>query len=144
MRARIAVVGQLFGQFSYIGDPPSMIDLIGPFLVYVGDSATYRLTITDDADVRVDLTGAAIEVEVKRQLGAADPPTIGKTVGNGITLLDQDDLATRGQADVQISSADNSQPAGLYWIDVVVVIAGARVHAVAPREYTIAAVVNAA
>ena len=141
MRASIGVVGQLFGPLQLVGGT-TVIDLIGPMLVYAGDTATLRLTVTDDADARVDLTGAAIELQVKPAIGAADPPTISKAVGSGITLLDQTSAATKGQADIAISSVNTTQPAGLYWLDVVVEISGGRVHAVAPREFTVAEVVN--
>ncbi len=140
MRAALGLVGQLFGRLALAGD--TLIDLIGPMLVYAGDTATLRLTITDDADARIDLTGAGIELQVKPAVGAADPPTIAKEVGAGIELLDQTDPATKGQADVTITSDDTDQTAGLYWLDVVVAIGSGRVHVIAPREFTIAAVVN--
>lgn len=140
MRATLAMVGQLFGRLALAGD--TLIDLIGPMLVYAGDTATLRLTITDDADARIDLTAAAIEMQVKPAIGAADPATIDKAIGSGIELLDQTDAATKGQADITITSDDTDQTAGLYWLDVVVMIGGGRVHAVAPLEFTIAPVVN--
>jgi hypothetical protein len=142
MKATIGSVGELFGLLQLVGET-SMIDLIGPMRILRGDTATYRITVTDDDDARVDLDGAAIELQVKPTLGAADPPTISKLVGSGITILDQLVADTKGQADVAISSVDSSTPAaGLYWLDVVVVLAGARVHVVAPREYTIGETVN--
>lgn len=142
MHAAIGMVGQLFGRLHLPLDGGLVIDLIGPVLMYAGDTATLRITVTDDTDARVDLTGADVELEVKPSLGGADPATIAKAIGTGITLLDQTDPLTRGQADVAIESADTDQPAGLYWLDVVVSISGGRVHAIAPREFTIAAVVN--
>jgi hypothetical protein len=142
MRGTLGETGRMFGLLQQTGDP--MIELIGPVRVYAGDTTTLRLTITDDADARVDLTGAELELEVKQALGGADPALISKSVGAGITLLDQTDTVTRGQADIELTSADTAQAPGLYWLDVVVALAGARVHVVAPREFTVAAVVNAA
>lgn len=141
MTGALATVGQLFG-FLQLVKETTVIDLIGPMLVYAGDSATYRLTVTDDADARVNLTGAVIELQVKGKPGAADPPTIAKATDSGITLLDQAAPDTKGQADISFTSSDTAKPPGLYWLDVVVTLAGARTHVVAPREYTIGAVVN--
>jgi len=140
LRGAIAVVGQLFGHLQLV-EATTMIDLIGPMTIYAGDSATYRLTVTDDADARVDLTGAAIEFQVKPTLGGADPPAIAKAVASGITLLAQSG-DTLGQADITISSVDSNLTPKLYWLDVVVMLSGGRAHVIAPREYTIAPVVN--
>lgn len=141
MIGRIASVGQWFGHLQLV-EGADVIDLIGPMRIYRGDTATYRLTVTDDDDARINLTGATIELQVKTALGGADPAAIAKTVGGGITLLAQAD-DTLGQADVAISSADSGITPGLYWLDVVVVLAGSRQHVIAPREYTIADAVNA-
>lgn len=141
LHGSIAVVGQLFGHLQLV-DGGTLIDLIGPMRVYRGDAARYRLTVTDDADARVDITGATIEVQVRTALGAVDPPSIGKSVGSGITILTQSG-DTLGQADVVFASGDTNIAPALYWIDVVITLAGDRVHIVAPREYTISSVVNA-
>lgn len=140
MRGSLALVGRLFGQLQLV-QTPVMIELIGPMSVLAGDALRLCLTVTDDADARVNLTGAAIELQVKRTLGAADPATIAKAIGTGITLRDQTQAATKGQADIVITSANTTQPPGLYWLDVVV-DNGDRTHVIAPREFTIGAVVN--
>lgn len=139
----LGVVGARLGLLQLVGD--TMIDLIGPMLVHRGDALALRLTITDDEDERVDITGATIELQVKANLGDADPPTIAKAVGTGITLLTQSG-DTLGQADIAITggaAGDTDKTPGLYWLDVVLVLAGARAHVVAPREFTIGPVVNA-
>lgn len=140
MKATIASVGERFGLLQLVGD--IMIDLIGPVRLFKGDSATYRLTVTDDEDEPIDITGATIELQVKTAIGGADPAAISKSVGSGITILAQDDDDTLGQADIAVSSADSTLTPGLYWLDVVVTLDGARTHVVAPREFTIADVVN--
>jgi hypothetical protein len=142
MQATIASVGELFGALAIVkGD--TMIDLVGPMRILKGDDAVYRLTIVDDADARIDLTAATIEMQIKPALGADDPPTIAKSVGAGITLLDQTQDETKGQADINIAPADTaSLTPGLFWLDVVAIIGGIRRHAIEPREFTVGDVVN--
>lgn len=136
----VIIPRRLLGALQLAGQQPQ--DLIGPILVYQGDDAAYLLTVTDDAGARVDLrTVSAIEVQVKTATGAADPPTIAKELGGGVDLLDQTLPATQGQALITFTGDDTSQIPGLYALDVVVVD-GRRQHVIAPRDYTIAAVVN--
>lgn len=136
----VVIPRRLFGLLQLAGELPT--DLIGPITVYRGDDAAYLLTVTDDAGARVDLrTCSAIECQVKVKPGAADPPAIGKSLGSGIDLLDQDLPTTRGQALIAFTGADTNQAPGLYSLDVVVVD-GRRAHVIAPRDYTIADVVN--
>lgn len=141
MNGDLGVLQQRFGQIARVGET-TVITLIGPLTVLAGDDLALRLTVTDDADARVDLTGSAIELEVKARIGGPDPAAIRKTVGSGITLLDQVSPSTRGQADIAISSADSSLTPGLYWLDVVLVLGGVRGHVIAPREFTVVGVVN--
>lgn len=120
-----------------------MLDLIGPILLYRGDDATMRLTVTDDDDDRIALTLAAIEFVIKTGVGVEEA-TISKSIGSGITLLDQDAPATKGQADIVLASSDTADVApGLYYLDVVVTINSVRTHVIAAREFTIADVVSA-
>lgn len=142
MRGALGILGQRFGLLQLVGD--TMIDLIGPMLVYRGDAAPLRLTVTDDEDEPLRLTGATIEVQVKAALGDADPPVIAKAIGTGVTILTQSG-DTLGQADIDITGGaggDTDKAPALYWLDVVVVLAGVRGHVIAPREFTIAPVVN--
>lgn len=136
----VVIPRRLFGLLQLAGQLPT--DLIGPITVYRGDDAAYLLTVTDDAGARADLrTCSAIECQVKTRVGAADPPAIATALGSGIDPLDQDLPATRGQALITFTGAATDQAPGLYSLDVVVVD-GRRQHVIAPRDYTIADVVN--
>lgn len=139
MKAAIVTLGQLFGRLQ---DNNTMINLIGPMSLPRGDSATYLLTVTDDDDDAIDITGLGIELEIKSALGAADPATIRKTVGAGITLLTQSG-DTLGQATIEIDSTDSDITPGLRYLDVVVIDGADRQHVVGPREFSITGVVNA-
>lgn len=138
MTVAIATLGQLFGELQ---DNTTMITLIGPLLVYRGDSATYLLTVVDDKDKRVNLTGATIELQIARSLGAA-LKLVSLAVGTGITLLDQSAADTKGQATCEITSEQLDVAIGLCYLDVVIVDGADRKHVIAPREFTIAGVVN--
>jgi len=137
----LGVLQQRFGQIARLGET-RVITLIGPLTVVAGDDLALRLTVTDDADARVDLTGATLELEVKAKLGGPDPAAIAKSIGAGITLLDQTAADTRGQADIAISGDDTSLSPGLYWLDVVLGLDGGRSHVIAPREFVVTPSVN--
>lgn len=141
MNGAIGLVGQLFGELQRI-EGTAMINIIGPITVHKGDQVTFRITVTDDEDERTDITGATIELQVKSAKGAADPATIERAVGSGITLLDQTDVDTKGQADAILLSAATNITAGLYYLSVVVVLAGVR-QTIVDREFVILDVVNA-
>lgn len=142
MNGAIGTVGQLFCELQRI-EGTAMINIIGPINVHKGDQVTFRLTVTDDEDERVDITGATIELQVKTAKGDADPPTITKAVGSGITLLDQTaDSDTEGQADAILLSADTNIAPGIRYLSVVVVLAGVR-QTLVDREFVILPVVNA-
>lgn len=142
MKATLAIVGKVFGQLALV-QGSNMIDIVGPFTIYRGDAATLRLTVTDDDDARIDLTGATIELQVKAGIGDADPALIAKAIGTGVTLLDQTAPDTKGQADIAIAGGDTDRAPGLYWLDVVVTpLAGDRQHVITPIELTIGGVVN--
>lgn len=142
MKATIGLVNRLFGQLHLVKGA-TVIAIVGPFTIYRGDGATLRLTVTDDDDARIDLTAAAIELQVKAGIGDADPALIAKAVGTGIALLDQAVADTKGQADITIAPADTDRAPGLFWLDVVVIPAiGDRQHVITPIELTIGGVVN--
>lgn len=136
---KLAIVGARFGLLQLFG--ATMIDLIGPLRVPRGDYVKYRLTVTDDEDERVDLTGSTIELQVKTALGAVDPPLIAKSIGSGITLLTQSG-DTKGQADIVLLPADTNITSALYYLDIVLVEAGTQRQHVIEREFTIGGVVN--
>ncbi|HSR79117.1 MAG TPA: DUF4038 domain-containing protein [Xanthobacteraceae bacterium] len=132
---------QIFGRLQLQG--VLVIDLIGPMLVYRGDQVDLVIVITDDTNARVNLTGFLIELQIKPTLGSADPPTIAKSTATGtIVLLDQGNPSTEGMATCSILSSETVIPPRLYWLDVAATEPGGRrSHVIAPREFTIAAVV---
>lgn len=140
MMGTLEIAGQMFALLSQEqGD--NMIAVIGPMRVFRGDTLDLVMTVTDDADERVDLTGATIVLTVKPNPGDAGT-TFSRSVGSGITLRDQNDEDEKGQADIAITSANTLQNAGLYYLDVVVTLAGKTQHVIEPIEFTIAATVN--
>lgn len=95
--------------------------------IYRGRSWKRRLTVTrQDTGAVVDLTGATIELTVKKHTGDPDPPVATRSVGSGITILTQSG-ATLGQADIEFSSVESAAivgDAGLYVGDVMVELSG--------------------
>lgn len=139
MNGSIAVLGKLFGNLQ---DNNTMINLIGPMRVWRGDAVTYVLTVTDDEDERVNLTGATIAMQVRTAAGATGDPTIAKSVGDGITLLEQTNPDTKGQATIELLTTDTDKAPGLYYLDVKITVDGDPQHVIEPREFTIGAVVT--
>ncbi len=129
LRGVLSDVGRLFGLLQFVEEAP-VIDIVAPPTFWRGETRTLRLTVTDDADARVDLTAAtAIEFQIKSAPGAADPALVAKALGDGVTLLTQTG-ETIGQADIVIAQGDTTDatamPAGVYWLDAVVVLGGVR------------------
>lgn len=139
LRASLAVVNALFGTLSQLG--ATVIEIIGPVSVYQGDTLDLVLSVSDDAGLPIDLTTAAIELQVKEAAGAPDPALIAKSVGSGIVLLDQ--VTDKGKALCSFSSVDTARAAQTYAMDVVVQIGVRRQHVVAPRPFAVLPVVNA-
>jgi hypothetical protein len=103
-----------------------------PLAVYKGEDKNYTLTIVDENGDRVDITGFAIEFEVKPKAGDPDPASIAKSVGSGIVLKPQTG-DTLGQATISLDPADTSGLAALvYKYDVVAVDGGGERHVVIP------------
>lgn len=133
----IGVEGKLFGLLQQ-DTGANMINLIGPISVVAGDALDLVLTITDDADVRVDLTayaGADIRVRIGPTLGEA--AILELVIGSGITLLDQDDEDEIGQAAVALTEAQTAQTPALYWLEATALVEGKRKHVIEPRQFTI-------
>lgn len=61
-----------------------------------------RLTVTEVSGARTNLTGKAVVLQLRRRPGGA--VLLERTVGDGITLLDQDVAGTKGQATVVIGA----------------------------------------
>lgn len=138
----LSIVGKLFGHLQRVTGA-NLIDLNGPISIYRGDSAALRLTVTDDEDDRIDLTNYTIELQIKAARGAADPALVAKAVGTGITLLDQTEADTKGQADVAILIADMTREPGLYYISITTISQdGTDRQTLIDREFVILDVVN--
>lgn len=74
-----------------------------------GESARYRLTVTDEDGDRLDLSGAQLYFRAKKTPAGSDPVLIAKSsaVSAEIEILDQDPNGeTVGQADVRLVPAD--------------------------------------
>jgi uncharacterized protein YfaS (alpha-2-macroglobulin family) len=139
MMTTLEIAGQMFGMLSQEkGD--AVIAVVGPMRVWRGDTLDLVLSVTDDADEPVNLTGATIVLTVKPNPGDADA-TFQLAVGTGITLRAQAG-DTLGQADIAITSAHSNKAPGLYYLDVVVVLASKTQHVIEPVEFTIGATVN--
>jgi hypothetical protein len=111
---------------------------------YRGNTHTFILYATTDGiadDLRV---ADAIELQLKRNPGDADPPLAFLSIGGGITLRDQD--TEMGYADV-VTPVDmltgSGTPAGVYYFDVCVILPGPiRRYVVKPTKVVVRDVVN--
>lgn len=54
--------------------------------IFAGDTKNVAVTVEDDADVAIDITGVTIEYVVKKSALDAAIAQISKTVGSGLTL----------------------------------------------------------
>jgi hypothetical protein len=103
------------------------------------EDATFRVTCFDEDDARVDLTGATITFRVKNAITDVDA-VIAKSVGSGITILDQSDPdgETYGQADIEVLRADVAAlAAGVKVYEVVVTLDGNTASVVRPNPYVL-------
>lgn len=120
----------------------AMVDITGPIEIYRGDTFTFQIAVTGDDGSAESLAGAAVEVQVKQELNAPDPPLIDKSIANGGIILEPDSGDTVGVATCTFSSAETNVEPGTYWIDIVGVFDGARGHLLAPTELVIKGSVN--
>ena len=90
--------------------------------MHSGDTRVLELTITDEADAVVNLTGAAITWALSKRNASEVLPKgtaiLTKTVGSGITITD----AANGRADVAIDPADTADLKGEYYHEVQLVL----------------------
>ena len=101
----------------------------GGFSMHSGDSRVIELTVNNQDDTAVEnITGAAITFALSKQAGNVTSPKpagaalVTKTVGSGITITD----GPNGRADVVLAPADSaSLPAGVYYYEVQIILAGA-------------------
>ena len=114
-----------------------------------GETREIEIYCVDDDDESEDLSVASgIELEIKVNRGDPDPALVRKTIGSGVTLLDQTEAATKGRARILVDAADTaSLDAGAYWLDVVVLMPGSparRNYAIQPTRIVLEDVVNGA
>lgn len=133
----IAIEGKLFGLLQQ-DTGEIMIDLIGPIEVVAGDDLDLVLTVTDDEDAREDLTGLVGDaIRVRIAVDFSSPAILELTIGSGVTLLDQTDPDTKGQATVTLTGAQLTQTPQLYYAEATVALEGKRQHVIEPRQFTI-------
>ncbi len=123
-----------------------------PLTLWRGESRSLLLTIVDPTTaLPVDLTElggtyelAACEFEVKAAVEDGDPALVSKTIANGGVVVLPQTGDTLGQVRVGIAPGDWATVApGLYWYDVVAVLAsGARLYVVKPSKLHLKGVVN--
>lgn len=118
---------------------PAVLPVAQPIKGIRGAYRVFRTTVTDvDTGARKDITGATVEFQVRTAAGVADPPLISKAVGAGITILDQANAATKGQADIVLAAADTSAlAAGTYSYDLVIIVGGERRVLVPPSPFVL-------
>ena len=79
------------------------------FLMWSGDDKTITVTVYDNDDVVVDITGATITWELSLNVDSA--ALISKTVGSGITLSDP----TNGVFTITLDPTDTDSLSGRYY-----------------------------
>ena len=79
------------------------------FLMWSGDDKTITVTVYDNDDVVVDITGATITWELSQNVDST--ALISKTVGSGITLSDP----TNGIFTIALDPADTASLSGRYY-----------------------------
>ncbi len=96
-----------------------------------GVSKTFRLTVTDDASDRVDLTGSTVYFRVKQTIDDATTEIAkSSAIPAEVTLLAQSG-STLGQADIFLQPGDTSAlPVGKHVYDVWLELSSGKRHAV--------------
>lgn len=85
--------------------------------IYKGQSATFRITVTDEDGERFDLTGSTLYFRVKLSVTAADPALITKASSTPaqITILTQSG-DTLGQADIFLVPSDTTSLTAINYV----------------------------
>ena len=76
------------------------------FEMFRGASAVFDITVTDEEDVPVDLTGAELTFTMKRRLADPDALAIVQKVNDGVGIII--DLPASGEAHVVIAPDDTA------------------------------------
>jgi hypothetical protein len=107
-----------------------------------GETLVRTVTVTDEDGEPIDITGAAVEFQVKAEPGDAFPTLIAKAVGSGIVISAQAG-ASLGQAVVTIPATETAALArGIYYYDVVAELGGVRRFVVDPERLIVQDPVN--
>lgn len=116
------------------------IPLAQPICMVRGTSKTFRVTVFDDANDPVDLTGATVYFTVALTAGGAAEISKTSAVPAEILILAQTG-ATLGQADIFLIPTDTaSLPLGLHKYDVWVELSGGERHPVVlPNDFRLEA-----
>lgn len=117
--------------------------------LWKNESRTLTVTVTNPDDgfpVALDAGEwelSALEFQVKSDVEAADPPLLSKSLGSGITLLDQSG-DTIGQAEIEIEPGDTTgMTPGAFKYDVAATFTnGRRIYVIKPDWFTLNGVVN--
>lgn len=109
-----------------------------PICIIRGTSQTFRITVFDEANARVDLTGSTLYFTVALTAGGAAEISKISTTPTEILILAQTG-ATLGQADIFLVPTDTtSLPLGLHVYDVwLELVTGERHVIVGPDEFRI-------
>ena len=103
------------------------------FVMRSGDDQIIEVTVKDESDVVVDLTGAAAI-----KWGLYDGPVLGveqavKTVGSGVTIVD----AANGRFDIAIDPADTSSLEGRFHHEAEITDSASKIRTVMVGTATI-------
>jgi hypothetical protein len=104
-----------------------------------GDTRRYQVTVTDDAGLPVDLSGASIYFTVRKKYSSSSDDTdavFQKSVGNGISISD----ASSGSIAIVIAPTDTrALPASLFLYDLQVNTGAGDVITAALGEFAVKA-----
>jgi len=94
------------------------------FSMHSGDNRSLSVTITDQSQAVLDVSGAAITWALSRAVTDKVEPKgvaiVSKTVGSGITITD----GSNGLVEVTIAEADTASLAGTYYHEMQMVLSG--------------------
>jgi len=104
------------------------------FIMFQGATKTIGVTITDDADVPVDLTGHKVKWALARVVEG--PTLIAKSSTEGTTAVEITG-STLGEVDIKLSSTDTSGMYGVFYHEVEITDSGGNITNVLRGHATI-------
>ena len=97
------------------------------FTMHSGDSKNIIVTVKDENDAVVDITGATVDWQMARSQNSATPDLVKSTTGgNGITLTDP----VNGVFTVALDATDSDDFIGAYYHEAQVTDAGGKISTV--------------